>query len=106
MDCSPRWAWSRPGRDRGDIFGTVTVNYKLFLNALGLAVFGGLFWLTQRRGASDPVCGMKVDTTKAIRKDLGAETFYFCSEHCLHAFESKSEGDEDPRLTKATRTAP
>jgi uncharacterized membrane protein YraQ (UPF0718 family)/YHS domain-containing protein len=76
-----------PRPSRGDIFGTVAVNYKLVLNVLGLVVFGALFWLTARRGATDPMCGMKVDKTKAIRMDFGEETFYFCSEHCLHAFE-------------------
>jgi uncharacterized protein len=80
-----------PRPSRGDIFGTITVNYKLFLNVLGLMIFGGLFWLTQRRGVTDPVCGMKVDKAKAIRTDFGAETFYFCSEHCLHAFETNAE---------------
>jgi uncharacterized protein len=76
-----------PRPSRGDIFGTITVNYKLFLNVLGVAIFAALFWLTARRGATDPVCGMKVDHAKAITKQLGGETFYFCSEHCLHAFE-------------------
>ncbi|MHB8532693.1 MAG: permease [Solirubrobacteraceae bacterium] len=76
-----------PRPSRGDIFGTIAVNYKLFLNVLGLVVFGALFWLTARRGVTDPICGMKVDRAKAIRMDFGAETFYFCSEHCLHAFE-------------------
>ena len=46
-----------------------------------------LLWLTARRGVTDPVCGMKVDKAKAVRMDFGEETFYFCSEHCLHAFE-------------------
>jgi YHS domain-containing protein len=76
-----------PQPSRGDIFGTITVNYKLLLNVLGLVIFGVFFWLTARRGVTDPVCGMKVDQAKAIRKDFGTETFYFCSEHCLHAFE-------------------
>jgi uncharacterized membrane protein YraQ (UPF0718 family)/YHS domain-containing protein len=76
-----------PRPSRGDIFGTIAVNYKLLLNVLGLVVFGAFFWLTARRGATDPVCGMKVDKAKAIRKDFGTETFYFCSEHCLHVFE-------------------
>jgi uncharacterized membrane protein YraQ (UPF0718 family)/YHS domain-containing protein len=79
-----------PRPSRGDIFGTIAVNYKLFLNVLGLAIFGGLFWLTARRGVSDPVCGMKVDRAKAIRVDFGEQTFYFCSEHCRHAFEVES----------------
>jgi uncharacterized membrane protein YraQ (UPF0718 family)/YHS domain-containing protein len=76
-----------PRPSRGDIFGTIAVNYKLFLNVLGLVIFAALFWLTARRGITDPVCGMKVDKAKAIRMDFGTETFYFCSEHCLHAFE-------------------
>jgi hypothetical protein len=76
-----------PRPSRGEIFGTVAVNYKLFLNVLGVIVFVGLFWLAQRRGVTDPTCGMKVDRAKAIRMDFGEETFYFCSEHCLHAFE-------------------
>ncbi len=76
-----------PRPSRGDIFGTIAVNYKLLLNVLGLGIFAALFWLTARRGVTDPVCGMKVDKAKAIRKDFGTETFYFCSEHCLHAFQ-------------------
>ncbi len=61
--------------------------YKLLLNVLGFMVFAAFFWLTARRGTTDPVCGMKVDKAKVIRKDFGTETFYFCSEHCLHVFE-------------------
>jgi uncharacterized membrane protein YraQ (UPF0718 family)/YHS domain-containing protein len=76
-----------PRPSRADIFGTITVNYKLFLNVLGLVIFAAFFWLTARRGATDPMCGMKVDKAKAIRMDFGGDTFYFCSEHCLHAFE-------------------
>jgi uncharacterized protein len=76
-----------PRPSRGDIFATITVNYKLFLNVLGLAIFGALFWLTARRGVTDPVCGMKVDRAKALQVDFAGDTFYFCSQHCLHAFE-------------------
>jgi uncharacterized membrane protein YraQ (UPF0718 family)/YHS domain-containing protein len=78
---------SGPRPSRGDIFGTITVDYKLALNALGVAIFAVLFLLTQRRGVTDPVCGMRVDAAKAVRKDFGRERFYFCSDHCLHAFE-------------------
>ena len=79
---------SGPRPTRADIFSTITVNYKLFLNLAGLVVFAALFWLTARRGATDPVCGMKVDRSKAVTKEFGDETFYFCSGHCLHAFEA------------------
>jgi uncharacterized membrane protein YraQ (UPF0718 family) len=73
----------RPSRD--DVFGTLELNYKLFLNVLGTAIFAGLFWLTARRGATDPVCGMKVDKARAI----SAHDHHFCSEHCLHAYERR-----------------
>jgi YHS domain-containing protein len=76
----------RPSRD--DIFGSIGLDYKLVLNVLGLVIFALLFYLTARRGATDPVCEMKVDRSKAIRREFGDEVFYFCSEHCLHAFEA------------------
>jgi uncharacterized membrane protein YraQ (UPF0718 family)/YHS domain-containing protein len=80
---------ARPSR--GDIFGRIQLDYKLFLNALGLVVFAALFYLVKRRGATDPVCGMRVDRAKAIRKDFAGQTYYFCSDHCLHAFEVNAE---------------
>ena len=60
-------------------------------NVLGVLVFVALFWLTWRRGETDPSCGMKVDRAKAVRRDFAGETFYFCSEHCLHAFEVSAQ---------------
>jgi YHS domain-containing protein len=72
---------------RADIFSSIKIDYKLFTNILGVAIFATLFMLTKRRGATDPVCGMKVDKAKALHIEFGEETFYFCSEHCLHAFE-------------------
>jgi uncharacterized protein len=79
---------SRPSR--ADIFGSVELDYKLVLNVLGLVIFAALFYLTARRGTTDPVCGMKVDRAKAIKRDFGGETYYFCSDHCLHSFRSRS----------------
>jgi uncharacterized protein len=73
---------------RADIFSSIQINYKLALNVLGLAIFGAFFWLTARRGASDPVCGMRVDRESAIRLEQAGHTHYFCSEHCLHAYKS------------------
>jgi YHS domain-containing protein len=80
---------SGPRPTRGDIFGSIQIDYKLFLNLLGVAIFATLFRLTAHRGATDPVCGMKVDRSKAVSKQFAGETFYFCSHHCLHAFEAK-----------------
>jgi uncharacterized membrane protein YraQ (UPF0718 family) len=75
---------TRPSRE--DIFGSIELDYKLVLNVIGLVVFGALFWLTARRGVTDPVCGMKVDRSKAIRREFGGRTYYFCSESCVRAF--------------------
>ena len=69
-----------------DVFGSVEVDYKLFLNLIGVAVFAVLFWLTARRGVTDPVCGMKVDKDKAVTLEHEGHTVYFCSEHCRHTF--------------------
>jgi uncharacterized membrane protein YraQ (UPF0718 family) len=77
-----------PRPTRADIFGQVAVNYKLALNVLATAMFATLFWLTARRGATDPVCGMKVDRTKAVTAEVGGETLYFCGAGCLRAFEA------------------
>ena len=78
-------AGARPTRT--DIFGAVHVDYKLFLNALGIAVFASLFAFTVRRGTTDPVCGMRIDRFKALRSDSLGGAYYFCSEGCRDAFE-------------------
>jgi Cu+-exporting ATPase len=42
--------------------------------------------------ALDPVCGMSVDpATAAGRAEHAGKTYYFCSQHCVHAF------NKDPR---------
>jgi len=56
------------------------------LNALATVIFVTLIWLTHRRGATDPVCGMTVDREKAVRLGAGSETVYFCSAHCRDAY--------------------
>ena len=87
----------RPSRD--DIFGSVELDYKLVLNLIGLAIFVALFWLTARRGVTDPVCGMKVDRAKAITAELGDRTVYFCSDDCRDQFYS---GTPSASLTSST----
>ena len=58
-----------------------------------------------RRGATDPVCGMKVDRAKAVRLDLAGRSFYFCSRHCAHAFEIDAERYLPAQKAAAARTA-
>ena len=74
---------------RAELFGSVRVDYRLVTNLLGVLVFAALFALTLRRGATDPVCGMKVDRATAVRVDLDGKTFHFCTAGCARAFEAE-----------------
>jgi uncharacterized membrane protein YraQ (UPF0718 family) len=67
-----------PRPSRADVFGSISIDYKLVLNLIGLVIFAALFTLTARRGATDPVCGMKVDRDKALQ----TRGHFFCSEDC------------------------
>ena len=49
-----------PRPSRGDIFGTIAVDYKLVLNVLAALIFVAMFWLTQRRDVANPVCGIEL----------------------------------------------
>ncbi|HEY2398534.1 MAG TPA: permease [Solirubrobacteraceae bacterium] len=82
---------SGPRPSRANIFGTISGDYKLYLNLVAVAVFAGLMWLTQRRGATDPTCGMKVDRASALSSEREGRTAYFCSEGCRQAFERGAE---------------
>jgi hypothetical protein len=84
-----------PRPTRADIFSSIHIDYKLALDVLGVAIFAALVWLTAGRDVTDPVCGMKVDRDKAVTKEFGGRTYYFCSSHCLQAFEA----DPDKRLS-------
>jgi uncharacterized protein len=87
---------------RADIFSSIQIDYKLFTNILGVAIFATFFTLTGRRGVTDPMCGMKVDKAKAIRMDFAGETFYFCSQHCAHAFEVDGRSEAETAQAIAT----
>jgi uncharacterized protein len=50
-----------------DVFSGIELNYKALLNGLALIAFVALIAMTVRRGATDPVCGMRVDRDKAVR---------------------------------------
>lgn len=41
---------------------------------------------------TDPVCGVQVDTEKAVgQEDYGGRTFFFCSEECHRLFKVSPE---------------
>jgi YHS domain-containing protein len=89
---------TRPTTD--EVFGMIELDYKAVLNALGLVIFVALLALTVKRGATDPVCGMTVDKSKARTAEFEGQRYYFCSEHCLHAFEN------DPSAYTSASPAP
>jgi uncharacterized membrane protein YraQ (UPF0718 family)/YHS domain-containing protein len=63
-------------------------NYTTFLNIFFLLVAAGLVWLTLRRGALDPICGMTVDRFKTPhRTQYEGQTVYFCGPGCKAKFE-------------------
>jgi hypothetical protein len=78
-----------------DVFMPVTLDYKLVLNVLGVAVFAALFGLTLRRGAKDPVCGMTVDRGRALQATRDGRTYHFCSEGCRDAFVGGDAGGHE-----------
>jgi uncharacterized membrane protein YraQ (UPF0718 family)/YHS domain-containing protein len=94
-----------PRPTRADIFSPIAVNYKLALNVLGLAIFAALFGLSARRGATDPVCGMKVDRDKALTRELEGQLHYFCSANCLHVFEARSRAHDTVRPAEVSHAA-
>jgi P-type Cu+ transporter len=55
--------------------------------------------------AIDPVCGMTVSTDTELRAVHGADTYHFCSAHCLRKFEANSRSFLEPRPEPAP-TAP
>jgi YHS domain-containing protein len=86
---------------RADIFSSVKLDYKFVLNVLATALFVALWTLTMRRGATDPVCGMRVDRNKAVRGEGPQGTVFFCSEHCRDAYEIGARDDAPRALTGA-----
>ena len=89
---------------RADIFESVKVDYKLATNVLGAAIFLALFALTRRRGATDPMCGMRVDKQSAVVVRRGAHTDHFCSQHCADAYAASrpavSAAPHDPQRAR------
>jgi uncharacterized protein len=78
-------------------------NYTTFLNLAFLVVAGYLYWLYRNRDrlgggsgyATDPVCGMQVQTANApASTDHGGRRYWFCSDRCADKFRR----DPDPHV--------
>ncbi|MDT7944522.1 MAG: YHS domain-containing protein [Dehalococcoidia bacterium] len=53
----------------------------MFIASLNLKALEGM-----ARQAKDPVCGMMVDTSKALSHAHNGTTYYFCSQSCKDKF--------------------
>ena len=69
----------------------ISWNYTTALNIVFTLVAGALFWLTMRRGARDPVCGMNVDRGNAETVVLRGQRHFFCGPGCRAKFEADPE---------------
>ncbi len=90
---------TRPSRIAPNAFG---LNVTTLLDVIAIAVLVGFWWLARNRErfgggelyAIDPVCGMQVErATAPARSVSGGERVYFCSDHCRHRFENRSNAD-------------
>jgi uncharacterized membrane protein YraQ (UPF0718 family)/YHS domain-containing protein len=86
--------------------GKFPLGATLVLNILASAVLVATWWFARparatSRGATDPVCGMTVDTSSpAATLERNGQTFYFCSIRCRDRFEREpgtSTSSESPR---------
>ncbi len=74
----------------------IELNYTAVLNGLFTLAAAALVWLTVRRGATDPVCGMRVDRYQTEhRTEHDGQPVFFCSQGCHDAFETDPERYED-----------
>jgi YHS domain-containing protein len=78
---------------RGMIFEPVGLDYKLVANVLAGVVFAALFALTVRRGATDPICGMRVDRAQAVRVRGRSGVVHLCSAGCAARFAASEEAE-------------
>jgi uncharacterized membrane protein YraQ (UPF0718 family)/YHS domain-containing protein len=79
-------------------------NYTTFLNLVFLVGFGYLYWLYRHRGrlgggagyATDPVCGMQVQTAHApAQATHDGRGYWFCSDGCAERFSTEPERYSD-----------
>ena len=69
----------------------ISWNYTTALNIVFTIVAAALFALTLRRGARDPVCGMRVIRGGALSAAHGGHQYFFCGPGCRAKFEAEPE---------------
>jgi len=76
---------------------TVYIFFAVIVMGLIMGVIGNQFRAKPKTPlqsglATDPICGMQVETDKALKTERNGEVYYFCCSHCQQAFE-ESQGE-------------
>ena len=56
--------------------------------------------------ATDPVCGMQVDSESGRSLEQAGQRYYFCSQRCLEKFQANPAGYLNPAISAAATAAP
>jgi len=84
----------------------VYIFFAVIVMGLVMGIIGNQFRVKSKAAspqsemATDPVCGMQVETDKAPKIEQNGDTYYFCCSHCQQAFESSPEGFIETRSRK------
>jgi len=81
---------------------TVFIFFAVILMGVVMGAIGNLIkfepkglasslYLKQEQITQDPVCGMSLDVTKAIKTEYGGRNYYFCCPRCQGAFEAEPQ---------------
>ncbi len=75
---------------------TVFIFFAVVLMGLVMGAIGNLIRFEPPRGrveelATDPVCGMGVNTAKGLKTEYEGKSYYFCSPRCQTTFEMEAE---------------
>ncbi|NNN20154.1 MAG: YHS domain-containing protein [Acidimicrobiaceae bacterium] len=78
----------------------ISLNWSSYLDIIFFLVFAGMIWIARNRTrfgggqgyATDPVCGMQVETANAPAKtNLNGGWVYFCSDNCKERYAKSPE---------------
>ncbi len=74
---------------------TAYIFLAVILMGLVIGVIGNLIKFRPKIGvaelATDPVCGMSVDTAKGLKTEYKGQSYYFCCSRCQEAFAAEAE---------------
>lgn len=74
---------------------TAFIFFAVILMGLVIGIIGNLIRFKPKERvvelATDPICGMSVDTEKGLKTEYKGQNYYFCCAHCQAVFESEAD---------------